>query len=411
METIETLKPAFHRVIENPELGLRGFVVVDNFLGGSGNGGIRMSEDLSLDEIASLAREMTLKYAWLNVARGGAKAGIIAPADVSRERRRQLCVAFGEAISDLVQERKFFPGQDLGTGPDDLETILKTARATPRKDNAQLDSNYYTAMTVFTTLDVLLYSRGRRLPGATVLIEGFGKVASHLAGLLSEAGARIVGVSTACGAVYDPAGLDPALLVDLKAKYQDACVQHVPAALRLPREQLLLQEADLLVPGARPDSIHAHNVAAIRARFIVPIANIPADTDVELQLFDRGIHYVPGFVANCGGIFCWVLSRLTESARKDTIRSGFARKVERLIARADRTRMSIPAIARRDALSNLARMAAEERGGIRARLSGLKRKLAAKRVGYVVGKRLFGRDWSNRATRLSHWYFDSKHFG
>ena len=178
----------------------------------------------------------------------------------------------------------------------------------------------------------------------------------------------------------------------------------------LPSEELFVKDADLLVPGARPDSINAGNVDRIRARFIVPIANICASRAMEMRLAERGIVFLPGFVSNCGGVFCWYLARLDGDAREQMMRVGFARKVRRLFERADKRGQDVATVARSMATANARRMAEAEHGTPVRRLATLPAKLAPKRLGYVLCSRLLGRDWQRRPTRLCRWYYDARYF-
>jgi len=92
------------------------------------------------------------------------------------------------------------------------------------------DSGYYTAFTVAEGAKRAMRHLGSSISGATVAVEGFGKVGRPLAGLLSAAGARIVAISTSRGAIYNPGGLDIKNLGALSdkdgsravARYQDA---------------------------------------------------------------------------------------------------------------------------------------------------------------------------------------------
>lgn len=73
MESFLELKPSFHKEIRDERTGLRGFVVIDKNIHGSATGGIRFAADVTLDEVANLAREMTLKFAFLNIKKDGGK--------------------------------------------------------------------------------------------------------------------------------------------------------------------------------------------------------------------------------------------------------------------------------------------------------------------------------------------------
>lgn len=403
-------EPEYQRIIVKKEIGLRGFVVIDTMLGGGGTGGIRMSENVTLDEIASLAREMTLKFSWLNICRGGAKAGIVAPQAMTPSYKKRLCEEFGKQISDLLRDGQYMAGEDLGIDSTDYDLVKKGACMETLAPTNFVDSNYFTALTVLVTAQVLTRARGSSLSGTTVLMEGFGKVSSHLVRLLLNSGALIVGVSTAAGAVYDPKGIDIDVLLNLKEEYSEDCVRFLRSGEQLERDELFLQPADLLVPGARPFSINEHNFERIKTPLVVPIANIPATETVEQLLFRRGITYVPGFVSNCGGILSWQLARLTDEAREELIRTDFAGKVKRLVTQADRDGRAISYVARQDAHRNLRRMLQEGNGNVSQRMLAILRKFAPNRLGYAIGKRLLGENWSRKATTLCRWHYRAIYF-
>ncbi|MDH5278537.1 MAG: Glu/Leu/Phe/Val dehydrogenase, partial [Actinomycetota bacterium] len=65
-------------VLNDAETGRRAYVVVDNLAAGPAIGGVRMAADVSVVEVARLARAMTLKNAAAGLPHGGAKAGIVA---------------------------------------------------------------------------------------------------------------------------------------------------------------------------------------------------------------------------------------------------------------------------------------------------------------------------------------------
>ena len=411
-EDIRALNPAFHRVIGKEGTDFYGFVVIDEFISGRGTGGIRFTDDVSLDEIARLAREMTLKFAFLKMPSGGAKSGMVVPAGISAEERTSLSVRFGEAIGDLIREGKYVAGLDMGTDLADMASIMAGAgiKDGTGTDDTGINSNYYTAVTVLATADGLLEARGRELQGTTVLLEGLGKVGSNLARLLDEAGARLVGISTLSGALFDSDGIDVQQLLRLKESHGDDCVLHYPGLEAFAPSELFLKEADVLVPGGGPDSINADNVDRIAARFIVPIANIAATMDIEAQLHERGIAYIPGFVANSGGVFCWRLAQLGPEARDDMIRVGLKRKISRLVIEADSKGEPIALAARGVAEKNLRALKAAEQGGVFTRFRSLLEKLSPRRVLYILGATVLNTEWSRRSNPVTRAYFDARYY-
>ncbi len=297
--------PAMIIEARDETLGLLGYVVIDRPVAGMASGGVRFAPDVSPQELAALARSMTLKWAFLNIPMGGAKAGIVAdPARLGCDRAT-LMHAFGRAIAPLVRGQVYFPGVDLGTTLDDLRVIMQGAgQPLPAE---QIDGSVCTALTVFEALRQLVHSRGGDLNGLTIALEGFGKVASALALRLDQVGARLTAVSTINGTIINPQGFDVARLIELKSLHGDALVEHVEGGQPLPVSALLGQQADVLIPGARPWSIYEGNVDQIRARWIVPIGNAPVTPQAEAELTARGVVVVPDFVANCGGIYASAL--------------------------------------------------------------------------------------------------------
>ena len=55
--------------VYNHKLGLEGFLVVDNTALGAGKGGIRMTPDVTVKEVARLARTMTWKQVAMELAK------------------------------------------------------------------------------------------------------------------------------------------------------------------------------------------------------------------------------------------------------------------------------------------------------------------------------------------------------
>ena len=63
-------------------------------------------------------------------------------------------------------------------------------------------------------------------------------------------------------------------------------------------------DCDIWIPAARPDAIHEDNVEALRARLVVPGANIATTPAAEQYMHEHDILCVPDFIANAGGVIC-----------------------------------------------------------------------------------------------------------
>jgi glutamate dehydrogenase (NAD(P)+) len=287
--------------VYEPRSGLRGMVVVDNTACGPAIGGIRMAVDVSLEEVFRLARAMTLKNAAAGLAHGGGKAGIVAdPKTVDKQR---LVRAFARSIREIVD---YIPGPDMGTDESCMGWVfdeIGRAVGLPRVlGGIPLDEIGATGYGLAQCAEVAASFCDLRLQGATLAVEGFGNVGRPAALFLEKMGVRLVAASDSQGAVYNPAGIDVGELSAVKR--QTGTVTTYPGGQKLAPAELLMLPCDILVPAARPDSIHAGNATAVRARLILQGANIPATQEAESFLHQHGVLVVPDFIANAGGVIC-----------------------------------------------------------------------------------------------------------
>jgi glutamate dehydrogenase/leucine dehydrogenase len=277
---------------------LNSFLVIDSLGPGGACGGIRITEDLTAEEVVALARTMTLKYRFLGVIPvGGAKAGIAMPSDLRLEQREKILEAFGRQAAPLLKNRIYNPWTDMNTGPRELNQVLAGAGLPPRR---WPDSGYYTALTVTAALKAVCEAREIGMNGLTACVEGFGNVGGHVVRELHQLGVRVVGISTAEGAVYDSEGLDVPTLLRLRPIHA-ARVIHYAAGSRLSRESLLELPVDVLIPAAAAWTINSKNADKIKCRVIVPAANIPVSEEAKEVLSRSDTRLLPDFVCNSGG--------------------------------------------------------------------------------------------------------------
>ena len=98
----DELGPSRILLIREPAVGLQAFVVVDNVACGPSVGGIRMASNVTIGEVARLARAMTLKNAAAGLPHGGGKAGIIAAPSMPAAQKENLIRAFARACSETA---------------------------------------------------------------------------------------------------------------------------------------------------------------------------------------------------------------------------------------------------------------------------------------------------------------------
>lgn len=280
--------------------GLQGHVVVDSLVNGTSSGGVRIVSDLGIEEVRMLAAEMTLKYAYCGLPRGGAKCGIRMPSDLSREQRFAALEDVGRRLKALIDAGIYYPGMDMNCGPEEFKAIYRGAGyVLGRMTDTSVYTAVFAAEAVKASAEILFEKHKKPL---AVAVEGFGKVASHLAEILDPKHFRIVALSTVAGAVHDPDGYSPDLLRESRSVHGDALVHHLPGKRLDSREDVLFLPVDILVPAARVGSIHEGNVERVVARIVVPAANAPCTSEALQALQRKKIPVLPGFVCNVGGV-------------------------------------------------------------------------------------------------------------
>ncbi len=297
----DKLGPAKIVHLYDPGAALHGVLVIDNVACGPAIGGVRMAADITTEEVFRLARAMTLKNAAAGLPHGGGKAGIAANPKTADKPR--LFRALGRAIRDLVD---YIPGPDMGTDETCMGRLydeIGRAVGLPRvMGGIPLDEVGATGYGVAQCAEVATARLGMSLAGARIAIEGFGSVGRHAARFLAQMGAVVVAASDTGGAVYHPEGLQVEELTAAKAK--TGSVTGCERGQTLTAAQLFTVPCEILIPAARPDSIHAKNAAQIQAKLILEGANIPATAEAETLLHERGVLVVPDFIANAGGVIC-----------------------------------------------------------------------------------------------------------
>lgn len=331
-----------------------GHFVIDRRINRIAGGGIRVVPGLTLLELGQLARAMTLKYAFLNLPIGGAKAGLaLGKAKLPQHLRRSHLQALGRKLAPF--RASYLPGKDMGTDDEDLDTVLTGMGLTPPQRRP--DTAYYTALTLRVSLEELLRIRSRQLAGCRIALEGFGEVGGWVARLLSERGARISAVSTREGFVYSQEGLDIEMLLRLRSTQGSACVHGYPGGHHGDASGLATLAVDAFLPCAHSASVGTASAGALVAEMIVPAANSAVTSEAKSLLDRRGIVCFPDFVANAGGVLGSAMERLgiTPSTIKGVIENDYRSRVRRLIEVAGSTARTLDSAARTIAETNLER--------------------------------------------------------
>jgi glutamate dehydrogenase (NAD(P)+) len=304
-----------------------------------------MAPDVTVVEVARLARAMTYKNAAAGLAHGGAKGGIVGDPGMGDPAKRQLVRAFGRAIRHLVD---YIPGPDMGLDEtcmaclhDEIGRVVGLPRVL---GGIPLDAIGATGFGLAVCAEVAQEFAGIRVHGARMVVQGFGAVGSHAARFLAERGATLVAAADSGGAVANPQGLDLQSLLEFKVTHRT--VREFPGGRPLPLDDLVAVDCEIWIPAARPDVLHADNAARLRAKLVLQGANIPATPEAEAILHTAGVLSVPDFIANAGGVICGAVEYHggSQSQAVATIREKIAENTRSVLEQA-RERQVLPRVA------------------------------------------------------------------
>ncbi|MFB0841006.1 Glu/Leu/Phe/Val family dehydrogenase [Paenibacillus oleatilyticus] len=288
---------------------------------GPTKGGVRFHPDVTEEEVKALSMWMSIKCGITGLPYGGGKGGIQCdPRSMSFRELERLSRGYVRAISQLVGPTKDIPAPDVFTNSqvmawmmDEYSRIREfdspgfiTGKPLVLGGSAGRESS--TALGVTIVMKEAAKIAGIEIPGSRIIIQGFGNAGSFLAQFLHQAGAKVVGISDAYGALYDPEGLDIPTLLDKRDSF--GTVTPYFKSQQITNKELLVQECDILVPAAIENQLTEENAPDIKARIVVEAANGPTTLKATEILTDRGILLVPDVLASAGGVvvsyFEWV---------------------------------------------------------------------------------------------------------
>lgn len=288
---------------------------------GPAKGGVRYHQNVSMDEVKTLAFWMTCKCAVAGLPYGGGKGGIIVdPTTLSEREKEALTRGYIDKIAPIIGEKLDIPAPDMNTNAQIMGWMMDEFS----KLKGQYEPGFITgkAISVGGSLGrtaatgrgvVVAALEALKLKGispqnATVAVQGFGNVGSWTGKLFFKAGCKVVAVSDVYGAIYNPKGMD-CYHLDKYVK-ENGSVMGYPDSTPITNEELLALPVTVLAPCAMELQITEKNADAVKAEIVVEGANGPTTPEADDILDAKGILVVPDILANGGGVtvsyFEWV---------------------------------------------------------------------------------------------------------
>lgn len=288
---------------------------------GPAKGGVRYHQNVSMDEVKTLAFWMTCKCAVAGLPYGGGKGGIIVdPAKLSKAELERLTRGYIDKIAPIIGEKRDIPAPDMNTNAQIMGWMMDEYS----KLNGQYEPGFITgkAISVGGSLGrtaatgrgvVVAALEALKLQGiqpyeATAAVQGFGNVGSWTAKLFCDAGVKVIALSDVYGAIFKEDGFD-CYDVDAYVKKTGSVVGY-PGSKAITNAELLAMEVTVLAPCAIELQLTAENAAAVQASIICEGANGPTTPEADDILEAKGVMVIPDILANGGGVtvsyFEWV---------------------------------------------------------------------------------------------------------
>lgn len=294
--------------IYDAQSGLRGFIAIHNTRLGPATGGTRYwrydSEIDALRDALKLSKAMTYKCALAGVAYGGGKGVIMK--DSRHSKGQPLLRAYAGMINTL--NGSFYTGEDVGMTERDVEFLARHAKFINGLPDRAGDPAPWAALSVFYAMEAGLKAvfGSPSMRGKTFAIKGLGKVGSELARLIFERGGDVTGADVSREAVKKAIRRFPKIKI---ARARD--IHTLPV--------------NVFSPCALGGDFNGRTIPQLKCDIVCGGANnqLVSARDGE-RLHERGILYIPDYVANAGGL----INVTEEWNRKGYSREEVARKVK-----------------------------------------------------------------------------------
>lgn len=302
------------RMDDGTILIFKGFRVQYNNARGPTKGGIRFHPDETIDTVRALAAWMTWKCALLDLPLGGAKGGVTCnPKKMSQGELERLSRAYIQGIWQFIGPDKDIPAPDVYTNPQVMAWMMdEYSKITGKNQFGVITGKPFsiggsagrsdaTARGGLYTIREAAKAYGIDLEKAAVAVQGYGNAGYYAAELAkSFFGCKIIAVSDSKGGILNKKGLNPEAVGEHKAK--TGSVVDYPNAEAISNEEILELEVDILIPAALENVITEKNAPNIKAKIVAELANGPIIPEADNILYKNGIHVIPDFLCNAGGV-------------------------------------------------------------------------------------------------------------
>ena len=296
-------------------------------------GGLRLHPSVNLGIIKFLGFEQVFKNSLTGLPIGGGKGGSdFNPKGKSDREIMAFCQSFMNELYRHIGADVDVPAGDIGTGAREIGYLYgQYKRLTGRYEGVltgkgltyggSLARTEATGYGLLYLTQAMLAVHGHDIAGKTVAVSGAGNVAIYAVEKAEQLGAKVVTVSDSTGWIYDPEGIDVALLKDVKEVRRARLTEYAAArksAVYHEGRGVFTVKCDVALPCATQNELHIEDAKALVENGCIAVAegaNMPTTLEATIYLQEHGVMFAPGKAANAGGVATSALEMSQNSMR------------------------------------------------------------------------------------------------
>ena len=316
----------------------RGYRVQYNSAIGPYKGGLRFHPTVNQSILKFLGLEQVLKNSLTTLPMGGGKGGSdFDPKGKSDKEIMRFCKAFMTELYRHIGPDTDVPAGDIGVGGrevaymfgqykrirDEFTGVLTGKGLTFGGSLARTEATGYGLC--YFTQEALKTLKNDSFNGKTVAVSGAGNVAIYAIEKAQSLGAKVVTCSDSNGWIYDPEGIDVALLKDVKEVKRARLTEYAAARKSAQyfekkngEHGVWQYKVDIALPCATQNELNLEDAKMLVKNGVIAVcegANMPTELEAAHYLIDNGIIYGPGKASNAGGVATSGLEMCQNSAR------------------------------------------------------------------------------------------------
>ena len=314
-----------------------GYRVQYNSAIGPYKGGLRLHPSVNLGIIKFLGFEQIFKNSLTGLPIGGGKGGSdFDPKGKSDREVMAFCQSFITELYKYIGADTDVPAGDIGTGAREIGYMYgQYKRLTGLYEGVltgkglsyggSLARKQATGYGLLYLTDEMLKCNGIDLKGKTVAVSGAGNVAIYAIEKAWELGAKPVTASDSTGWIYDPEGIDVALLQEVKEVKRARLSEYAAARPSAQYHDKAAEgtnqwsvKVDVALPCATQNELNLDDAKTLVANGVIAVAegaNMPTTMEATEYFQANGVMFCPGKAANAGGVATSALEMSQNSER------------------------------------------------------------------------------------------------